>query len=87
MATHKVERETLSIRERMSQILDLVSSSRFIPFQDCFTQGEGRVGVVVSFIAVLELLRLGLLDIVQAEPFGPIHLKVVAQDEPEKQFD
>lgn len=87
MATHKVERETLSIRERMSIILERISEARFIAFSDCFTLEEGRIGVVVSFIATLELLRLGLIDIVQAVPFGPIHLKVVVQDESPNQSE
>jgi segregation and condensation protein A len=83
MATHKVQRETLSVRERMSSVLDLLKARRFVAFQACFNLEEGRIGVVVSFIAVLELLRLGLIDIVQTELYGPIHLKVVAHDENE----
>lgn len=81
LATHKVEREALSVRERMSSLLELVHSRRFISFYDCFLISEGRLGVVVSFIAMLELLRLGAIDIVQSEPFGPIHIKVVDHEE------
>lgn len=81
MATHKVQREALSVRERMSRLLDLLNEKRFVDFHACFDLSEGRIGVVVSFIAVLELLRLGLIDIVQTELYGPIHLKVVAHDE------
>ncbi len=82
LATHKVEREALSVRERMSSLLELVNANRFISFYDCFTISEGRLGVVVSFLAMLELLRLGAIDIVQSEPFGPIHVKVVDHEEP-----
>jgi segregation and condensation protein A len=76
LATHKVHKEALSVRERMSYIMELVSQQRFIEFHRCFILEEGRLSIVVSFLAILELLRLGLLDIVQTEPFGPIHLKV-----------
>lgn len=82
LATHKVEKEALSVRERMSSLLELVNKNRFISFYDCFTISEGRLGVVVSFLAMLELLRLGAIDIVQSEPFGPIHVKVVDHEEP-----
>lgn len=81
LATHKVQKEALSVRERMSQVLELVNQNHFISFSKCFTLEEGRIGVVVSFIAILELLRLGLIDIVQAELYGPIHLKAVVHDE------
>lgn len=84
MATHKVEKESLSIRERMSHVLDLINREKFIPFQACFDVSEGRMGVVVSFIAMLELLRLGLIDIVQSEPFGPIHIRAVVSAEDEE---
>jgi len=74
IATHKVHKELLSVRERMSHVLDLVNTRRFVEFHECFDLTEGRLGVVVSFIAVLELLKLGLIDIVQTELFGPIHI-------------
>lgn len=87
IATHKVHKELLSVRERMSHILDLINTRRFIEFHQCFDLSEGRLGVVVSFIAVLELLKLGLIDIVQTELFGPIHITqcnaaLEAQDNP-----
>lgn len=84
MATHKVEKEALSVRERMSHVLDLINREKFIPFQACFDPEEGRMGVVVSFIAMLELLRLGLIDIVQSEPFSPIHIRAVFSSEDEE---
>lgn len=74
IATHKVHKELLSVRERMSHVLDLVNTKRFVEFQECFDLTEGRLGIVVSFLAVLELLKLGLIDIVQTELFGPIHI-------------
>jgi len=81
LATHKVQKEPLSVRERMSRVLDLVNTKHFIPFHDCFNLEEGRLGVVVSFLAILELLRLGVIDIVQAEPYSQIHLKAVMHEE------
>lgn len=72
---HHVQRETLSVRERMSQVLDRLDALRFTSFTDLFRPEEGRMGVVVTFLAVLELLREALLELVQAEPFAPIHLR------------
>jgi len=72
---HYVEKEQLSIRERMVNILSVLTSSKFIPFVSLFTVEEGRLGVVVSFVALMELTRESLIEIVQTEPFGPIHLK------------
>ncbi len=78
---HRISRENLSVRERMSSILQRVSEQKFLPFEKCFNLKEGRSGVVVCFLAILELLKLGLLDIIQAELFGPIHLKAVSDSE------
>ena len=73
--SHHIAKESLSIRERMSQILDHLSGRAFVPFSTMFTAKEGRMGVVVSFIAVLELIRESLIEIVQSEAFAPIHVK------------
>ncbi len=76
MLTHlHVEREALSVRERMSRILDEVEEDQFVEFTSLFSFDEGRLGVVVTFLAVLELLKESLLELVQAEPFGVIHVK------------
>jgi segregation and condensation protein A len=72
---HHVQREALSVRERMSQVLDQLDALRFTAFTALFHPEEGRMGVVVTFLAVLELLREALLELVQAEPFAPIHLR------------
>lgn len=76
-AHHQIKRESLSVRERMTQILDQLRSTNFLQFGDLFTIAEGRAGVVVSFIAVLELLKGGLIDMVQTEPLAPIHVRSV----------
>lgn len=81
LASHKVASEPLSVRERMSRILEQLNEKRFIPFGACFEVQEGRSGLVVSFLAILELLKLHLIDIVQSEPFAPIHLKIAQTEE------
>lgn len=73
---HSVQLEPLSVRERMSDVLERISGARdFLPFAALFRVEEGRMGVVVTFLAVLELLREGLLDLVQNEAFAPIYVR------------
>ncbi|MGH1540476.1 MAG: segregation and condensation protein A [Arenicella sp.] len=75
---HQVTREVMSMRERMTDILKLLQTNDFLRFEDLFTHVEGRMGVVVSFIALLELFRDDMLVVVQSEPFAPIHIKRAA---------
>lgn len=72
---HEVAKEVLSTRERMSSILAQLKGGHFVSFVDLFSPEEGRLGVVVSFLAMLELIKESLLDIVQHEVLGPIHVK------------
>jgi len=72
---HHVQRERLSVRERMGDILSSLESSSFVEFVQLFRVEEGRMGVTVTFVAILELMREGLIDIVQAEPFAPLHVR------------
>ena len=74
-ASHQVEREQLSTRERMSQVLSKLQGKQFIPFVSLFVVDEGRLGVVVTFLAIMELIKEQLVEIVQTENFGPIHVK------------
>ena len=74
-AHHHVQREPLSVRERMSQVLVALEAERYIDFVKLFDPAEGRVGVTVTFLAILELLKESLIDVVQTEPFGPIHVR------------
>ena len=76
--SHHVALEPLSTRERMSDILEKVNqaSGQFVPFLSLFSIEEGRSGVVVTFIAMMELIKESLLDIVQTEPYSPIHVRV-----------
>ena len=76
--SHQVEREVLSTRERMSHILAALQDDRFVSFERLFSPEEGRLGVVVTFLAILELVKEQLIEIVQAETFGPIHVRARA---------
>lgn len=74
-AHHHVQREALSVRERMSQVLVSLESERYKDFAKLFDPTEGRMGVTVTFLAILELLKESLIDVIQAEPYGPIHVR------------
>ena len=73
--SHQIQRESLSTRERMSDVLEILRSSNFVPFVSLFKAEEGRLGVVVTFLAIMELIKESLVEIVQTEGFGPIHVK------------
>jgi segregation and condensation protein A len=75
--SHRIATETLSTRERMSAILDRVhqAGEQFVEFSEFFDVKEGRSGVVVTFLAIMELIKESLLEIVQTEAFAPIHVK------------
>ncbi|MBI3562277.1 MAG: segregation/condensation protein A [Gammaproteobacteria bacterium] len=72
---HHVRLEPLSVRERMSSVLKQVGPQGFSEFTRLFTVSEGRAGVVVTLLAILELLKQSLIELVQTEVFGPIHVK------------
>jgi segregation and condensation protein A len=72
---HHVLLEPLSVRERMTRILQSVNSEQFMEFGSLFTIEEGRRGVVVTLLAILELLRESLIEMIQSEVFGPIYVK------------
>jgi segregation and condensation protein A len=74
-AHHHIARERLSVGERMSDILAMLGSAGFVEFTRLFRPEEGRMGVTVTFVAILELMREGLIDIVQAEPYAPLHVR------------
>lgn len=75
---HHIQREPLSVRERMSAVLSSLKENEFVPFTAMFKVEEGRMGVVVTFLAILELIKEALLDVVQSEPFAPIYLKAAS---------
>lgn len=76
---HHIQREPLSVRERMSVVLSSVQADTFTEFTSLFTITEGRRGVVVTLLAILELLKQSLIEMVQTETFGPIHVKAAGQ--------
>ena len=78
---HQIQREPLSVRERMSNVLAGLRTDEFIQFTELFTPSEGRMGVVVTFLAILELIKEALIDIAQAEPFAPIYIKSAVTSE------
>ena len=79
---HHVQSETLSVRERMSAIVERMRQNPYLEFQNFFIPEEGRMGVVVTFLALMELLRERLVDLVQAKPFGQIYIKRPGSAEP-----
>ncbi|WP_370462560.1 ScpA family protein [Pseudomaricurvus sp. HS19] len=86
--SHHVERERLSTRERMTQVLDRLSGRQFVPFVALFRVEEGRLGVVVTFLAVMELIKEQLVEIIQTDHFAAIHVKARSQSfEPQEEFD
>jgi len=86
--SHQITRETLSTRERMGDVLERLKGGAFMPFVALFAADEGKLGVVVTFMAILELVKESLVELVQNEPFAPIHVRlrpesVEEPDEPE----
>jgi segregation and condensation protein A len=75
LAHHHIRREPLSVRQRMSEVLLKVQTDRFADFHDLFDPAEGRMGVTVTFLALLELLKECLIELVQTEPYAPIHVR------------
>jgi len=80
-SSHMIQRETLSIREKMTAVLSAVSADSFIDFTSLFNVEEGRKGVVVTFMAILELLKGAMIDLVQSEAFAPIYVKAASSSE------
>ena len=78
---HHVQTEPLSVRERMGIVIDRLRQEPYLEFSSFFTVAEGRMGVVVTFLALLELLRERLIDLVQNQPLGRIYLRLPAQAE------
>lgn len=78
--SHHISRETLSTRERMSKVLEALRAGGFIPFARLFTLEEGRLGVVVTFMAILELVKESLIELVQNEALSEIHVRARSHD-------
>tara|TARA_Y100000741_G_scaffold270798_1_gene210869 strand:+ start:482 stop:1261 length:780 start_codon:yes stop_codon:yes gene_type:complete len=79
-ATHTIESEALSVRERMSNIIDTININGTVKFIDCFTFQEGRMGAIVTFLAILEMVKESLIDIIQNDDFSMIYLQAKNND-------
>ncbi len=75
---HRVRFDALSVRERMTEILARVNAVEFLSFESLFQPHEGRLGLAVTFVAVLELIKEALIVVIQQEPYAPIHVKAAA---------
>ena len=73
-----LQREPLSVRQRMSEILSRISTNSFASFGDLFDPEEGRMGVAVTFIAILELLREAMIEVAQSDEFAPLHIRAAS---------
>lgn len=73
--SHHIQLDALSVREKMTLILTIVQEKEHSLFTSLFNLNEGRLGVVVTFLAMLELLKQGMIEFIQAAPFAPIYLK------------
>lgn len=78
---HAIKRDALSVRQRMTDVLTLLGDRSFHRFESLFEPREGKLGVVVTFLSILELAKERLLEIVQETPFAAIYVKsLAAQD-------
>ena len=75
---HAIQREALSVRNRMSDVLTALGDGGFHPFEQLFNVEEGRPGIIVTFLALLELAKEHLIEIMQSEPLARIYLKSLA---------
>ena len=73
-----MQREPLSVRQRMSEILTRLKANDFTGFSNLFDPEEGRMGVAVTFIAILELLRESVIEVVQSEQYAPLHIRAAS---------
>jgi len=73
--SHHIQREALSTREKMATVLAILSADNFTDFVSLFNIEEGRAGVVVTFLAIMELTKESLVELVQSDPFSPIHVR------------
>ncbi|TQV86755.1 segregation/condensation protein A [Aliikangiella coralliicola] len=76
---HHIQKETLSIREKMGHVLAILSADGFTDFVSLFRVEEGRMGIVVTFLAVMELTKESLIELVQSEPYAPVHVRARIQ--------
>ena len=80
LTSHAIRREALSVRQRMGELLGRLGDGSFHRFESLFDPNEGRLGVVVTFLSILELAKERLLDVVQEGPLAPIYVKSLATE-------
>ncbi|MFT7267135.1 MAG: segregation and condensation protein A [Porticoccus sp.] len=73
--SHKIDLEKISTRERMSRVLSMLNGENFVSFVNLFDLDDGRIGVVVTFLAIMELIKESLIEIVQSESYAPIYIR------------
>jgi segregation and condensation protein A len=78
---HQIQKETLSIRQKMSNVLAILSSDGFTDFVSLFNLEEGRMGIVVTFLAIMELTKESMVELIQSEPYAPIHVRTRIEQE------
>ena len=81
MQTHHVSGDVLPMRDRMTHILAAIDADQLVPFVRLFAGNEGRLGIVVTFIALMELVRERLAEVMQAQSFAPIHVRATMETE------
>jgi segregation and condensation protein A len=86
-AHHHVQLERLSVRQRMSDVLSALEGGALVDFIALFNPAEGRMGVTVTFVALLELMREGLIEVAQAEPYSPLHVRLGTRPRAEPSAD
>ena len=77
-AHHQIQREGLSVRESMTRVLNRLSTVDYCAFEDLLLSEQGRLGVVVTFLAILNLVNNAMIELIQSQPFSPIHIKAAA---------
>jgi len=82
LAHHHIQGEALSVRQRMSEVLERLNTREFMHFNDLFDPREGRMGVTVTFLSLLELLKESLIELAQGEPYSPIHVRAATGSTP-----
>lgn len=81
LSHHNVQREPLSVRQRMTEMLTVLQAGRPVEFRTLFSARDGRAGIVVTLLATLELLKEHVIEAMQAEPFAPIYLQATGAAE------
>ena len=77
---HAIRREALSVRQRMGELLQTLGGRQFVEFSSLFRVEEGRLGIVVTFLSLLELAKELLIEIVQDAPLAPVFVRSLSAD-------